>query len=268
VPELPDVEGFRRTFQRSAQGKRVAGVWSDRNELRNTNPTHLDRVLRGQVFAAPRRHGKWLVCATDGPVLVLHFGMTGELLWTTERKGHRHDRMILQFPDGNLHLRDMRKLGGVWLLHDERDLPRAAGPLGPDAWRVKRDAFLERLASRRGGAKATLMDQSVVAGLGNLTVDATLWRARIHPRRRIGTLSSHERSVLFDAMKAVLRDSLPRGRVPPRGDMLTPLRREGSRCPRCRRELRHATIAGRTTWFCARCQPQGSARATAGARPP
>jgi formamidopyrimidine-DNA glycosylase len=255
MPELPDVEGFRRTFQRYAQGKPVAGVWSDRDELRNTNPTHLDRELRGCVFAAPRRHGKWLVCATERPVLVLHFGMTGELVWMTESKGHRHDRMILQFADGNLHLRDMRKLGGVWLVRGERDVGRATGPLGPDAWSVKRDAFFDRVAGRRGGAKATLLDQSVIAGLGNLTADATLWRAHIHPRRWMRTLSSHELTVLFDAMKTVLRDSLPRGRVPSRADMLTALRHEGSRCPRCRRELQRDTVAGRTTWFCAHCQP-------------
>jgi formamidopyrimidine-DNA glycosylase len=254
VPELPDVEGFRRTFERYARGKRVAGVWSDRSELRNTNPTRLDRELRGRLFAGPYRHGKWLVCATEGPVLVLHFGMTGELVWTTERKGHRHDRMILQFADGNLHFRDTRKLGGVWLLRDERDVPRATGPLGPDAWQIDRDAFVERLAARRGSAKATLMDQSVIAGLGNLTVDATLWRARVHPRRHVATLSPRERSALFEAMKTVLRDSVPRGYVPPRADMLTPLRHEGSRCPRCRRPLGHDTIAGRTTWFCTHCQ--------------
>lgn len=254
MPELPDVEGFRRTFARYASGKRVNGVWSDHNELRNTNPTRLDRELRGHVFAAPHRHGKWLVCPSDGPVLVLHFGMTGELLWTTDRKGHRHDRMILQFTDGNLHLRDMRKLGGVWLLRNERLLERATGPLGPDAWRVKRDAFARKLEGTRGGAKATLMDQPFLAGLGNLTVDATLWRARVHPRRPVGTLSSRERRALFDAMKGVLRECVPRGRIPPRDDMLTSLRHEGARCPRCHHEMQHARIAGRTTWLCAHCQ--------------
>jgi formamidopyrimidine-DNA glycosylase len=248
------VEGYRCTFDRYARGKRVLGVWSDRGELRNTNPTRLDRELRGRVFAAPHRHGKWMICATDGPVMVLHFGMTGELVWARDRKGHRHDRMILQFQDGLLHLRDMRKFGGVWLLRNERMLERATGPLGPDAWLVKRDAFLERLARKRGATKAALMDQSFLAGLGNLTVDATLWRARIDPRRLMKSLSSREAATLFAAMKSVLRDSLPRGRVPPRGDMLTPLRHQGARCPRCRHELQHATIAGRTTWFCRHCQ--------------
>ena len=187
-------------------------------------------------------------------MLVLHFGMTGDLVWTTERKGHRHDRMILQFADGTLHFRDTRKLGGVWLLREEGDVPRVTGYLGPDAWHAERETFLQRLARRRGSAKATLMDQSFIAGLGNLTVDATLWRARVHPRRGVATLSSRQRSALFEAMKTVLRDSVPRGYVPPRTDLLTPLRHEGSRCPRCHRELRHDRIAGRTTWFCARCQ--------------
>ncbi len=258
MPELPDVEGFRQTFARRARGKRVNGVWSDRDELRNTNPTRLDRELRGRVFEVPRRHGKWLICPTDvAAVMVLHFGMTGELAWTEARKGHRHDRMILQFADGNLHFRDMRKFGGVWLLARERDLEQATGPLGPDAWQVKRDAFLERLGTKRGGAKAALMDQSFVAGLGNLIVDATLWRARIHPRRDLPSLSARERGTLFDAMKSVLRDSLPTRRVPERADLLTLSRREGASCPRCGHLLQHATIADRTTWFCAYCQPRG-----------
>jgi formamidopyrimidine-DNA glycosylase len=110
------------------------------------------------------------------------------------------------------------------------------------------------VAGSRGGAKAMLMDQSFVAGLGNLTVDATLWRARILPRRMLGGLSARERRALFDCMKSVLRDSLPRGLVPPRDDLLTTLRRRGARCPRCRGEMERATIAGRTTWFCPRCQ--------------
>ncbi|HEX8791005.1 MAG TPA: DNA-formamidopyrimidine glycosylase family protein [Polyangiaceae bacterium] len=257
MPELPDVEGFRQTFARRARGKRVTGVWSDRSELRNTNPTRLDRELRDRVFDEPRRHGKWLICPTDAPlVLVLHFGMTGELAWTSARKGHRHDRMILQFADGNLHFRDMRKLGGVWLLAQERDLEGATGPLGPDAWRLQHAEFLERLGTQRRGAKAALMDQSFLAGLGNLTVDATLWRARIHPRRDLRSLSPRERETLFDAMKTVLRDSLPSRRVPARADLLTLSRRAGAQCPRCSRILQRATVAGRTTWFCPHCQPR------------
>ncbi len=256
MPELPDVEGYRRFFQRHGTGKRVTGVWADRTELRNTNPTRLARELTGRAFERPRRHGKWLICpaARGGPMLVLHFGMSGELEWRTRRAGHRHDRMILEYADGDLHFRDMRKLGGVWLAEDERALAAATGPLGPDAAAIDAARFEELLASRRGGTKAALMDQSFLAGLGNLLVDATLWRAKIHPRRSIVTLSRGEARRLFDAMKAVIRESMPRGQVPTDQAFLTAQRSKGSRCPRCRAALSRETVAGRTTWFCARCQ--------------
>src|SRR5207247_4770438 len=79
VPELPDVEHFRRVFGRLATGKTVASVWADPTIVRNAEPAGLARALTGHRFDEPRRHGKWLICSTDGPVLLLHFGMTGDL---------------------------------------------------------------------------------------------------------------------------------------------------------------------------------------------
>jgi formamidopyrimidine-DNA glycosylase len=254
MPELPDVEGFRRYFRRHAVGKPVRGVWADPDELRNTDPMRLRRQLAGRRFVRPRRHGKWLICPTTGPWLVLHFGMTGELHWLDQHIRHRHARLILQFPDGEMHFRDMRKLGGVWLAQGEDDLRQVLGPLGPDALRVSAEEFDRLLRARRGSAKATLMDQTFVAGLGNLTVDATLWRARIHPRRNVRTLAARERRALHREMKRVLEESLPHGLVPSRPDLLTASRRAGSHCPRCGTVLERATVAGRTSWFCPRCQ--------------
>jgi formamidopyrimidine-DNA glycosylase len=100
---------------RSAQrGKRVHGVRAiDRGMLRNSSPTGLGRALSGRRFASARRHGKLLVCPTDGPALLLHFGMTGTFVWSGN--DHRHDRLVLELDDGDLHYRNMRRLGGIWL---------------------------------------------------------------------------------------------------------------------------------------------------------
>jgi formamidopyrimidine-DNA glycosylase len=131
VPELPDVEGFRRTFARHAEGKCVHGVRSvDRGMLRTTSPAGLGRTLSGRRFARPRRHGKLLVCPTDGPSLVLHFGMTGTLVWSGE--DHQYDRLVLELDDGDLHYRNMRRLGGIWLAKTDRELAEVEGRLGPE----------------------------------------------------------------------------------------------------------------------------------------
>ena len=250
MPELPDVEGFRRTFARHAEGKRVLRVRGvDRGMLRNSSPGGLGRALSGRRFQAPRRHGKLLVCPTDGPSLLLHFGMTGALVWSCEE--HRHDRLVLELDDGDLHYRNMRRLGGIWLAKSDRELAQIKGALGPDWLDVARPDFDDRLAKRRGSIKATLMDQSFAAGLGNLTADESLWRACIDPRRPAASLDERERNVLHRSIRKVLRDSLPYGLVPAKRTWLTGARdRRDGTCPRCGARLRRVKIGGRTTVFC------------------
>jgi formamidopyrimidine-DNA glycosylase len=258
VPELPDVEGFRRHFARHAAGKeirRVSGV--DVSLLRETTPQGLGRALTGRRFAPPGRHGKLLLCRTDGPpTLVLHFGMTGRLVWSGEEpERHAHDRLVLELEDGEERYRNMRKLGFIRLAHDERKLAALLDPLGPDWLDVDRDRFDELLEGRRGSLKAALMDQSLAAGLGNLTADEALWRARLDPRRPVASLAGDECAGLYQAIRRVLRDSIPYGLVPGKRTWLTGARDErDARCPRCRARLERARVGGRTTVFCPREQ--------------
>ena len=254
MPELPDVEGFRRTFRRHATGKTVRRVHDvDRTMLRGTTAQALARRLGGRRFQRPERHGKLLLCGTDGPTLLLHFGMTGSLVWDGEP--HRHDRLVLDLGDGALRYRNMRKLGGVWLAADEDELERIVGRLGPDWLDVTREHFEELLARRRGSIKAALMNQKLAAGLGNLTADEALWRARIDPRRRVGSLDPDERARLYRAIRRVLRDSLPYGRVPSKRTWLTGARDdEGAACPRCGAPLERVKVRGRTSVLCPREQ--------------
>jgi formamidopyrimidine-DNA glycosylase len=254
VPELPDVEGFRRTFARHAAGKRVHGVRGvDRTLLRNSSASGLGRVLGGRRFGQPRRHGKLLVCPTDGPALVLHFGMTGALVWS--RDAHPHDRLVLELDDGELHYRNMRRFGGIWLARDARELERIEGRLGPDWLDVSRARFDELLAGRRRSIKAALMDQTLAAGLGNLTADEALWQARIDPRRPVASLADRERGALYRKIQKVLRDSLPHGRVPDKRTWLTGARsRKDAGCPRCGAPLERVKVGGRTTFLCPREQ--------------
>jgi formamidopyrimidine-DNA glycosylase len=258
VPELPDVEHYRRFFEEHAAGKTVRSVVADPTILRNVSPVALEGALRARTFEDPQRHGKWLICWTDGPALLLHFGMTGDLIWSgDEPERHRHDRLILEFEQGGeLRYRNMRKLGGVWLAHGQSELQGVLGALGPDALDVDRRRFLDMLSRKRGGIKAALMDQRFMAGAGNIIADEVLWHARIHPRRRIETLSDQERRKLFTELRRVLRESVEGyDYVPRKRNWLSGYRdRPGQPCPRCGTPLERATVAGRTTYFCPNCQ--------------
>jgi formamidopyrimidine-DNA glycosylase len=260
MPELADVEGYRRYLARYAQGKRIEGVEAPSADLlRNTTPAGLGRALRGTRFAAPDRHGKWLIAGTDSnPSVLMHFGMTGDLSWSGDGPAdrHPHDRVIFRLAGGEeLRYRNMRKFGGVWLARSEPEIGRITGPLGPDALDLDRQAFEALLASRRGGIKATLMNQRLLAGIGNELSDEILWRARIHPARRMASLDRRARGRIYDAMREVLTESVRHGRIPRKRGWIEEVRgRPDARCPRSHAKLRRTTVAGRTAYWCPRCQ--------------
>lgn len=262
MPELPDVEGFRRTLAEHATGHRISEVnVLDTGVLRDTAPKALADALAGHRFREPARHGKWLLAYTDGPTLMLHFGMTGDLRWSPpDEPRHPHDRVVFVVDGdggGELRYRDMRKLQGLRLAHDSGSVEQELGELGPDALSIRRDAFDELLANRRGAVKPALVDQRRLAGLGNLLADEILWRARLHPRRTARELTADERRRLYDQLRGTLRASVRAGRVPPRPSWLTGVRDEPeARCPRCDTSLVRDTTGGRSTIWCPRCQPE------------
>lgn len=264
MPELPDVEAYRRFFAEHAAGRVVRDVIADPSMLRDASEAGLRDSLRGRRFAEPERHGKWLVCWTDGPALLLHFGMTGTLLWSgDESERHTWDRLIMTFEGGGeLRYRNMRKLGGIWLAHGPAGVAAILGSLGPDALELSTSQIARMLGERRGQAKAALMDQSFIAGVGNLLADEILWRARVHPKRRLDTLDGEARRRLARSIRDVVNllatsgdDAMARGR------WLIPVRGKGAACPRCGTPLERIVAAGRTTYLCPNCQRRpGTAR--------
>jgi formamidopyrimidine-DNA glycosylase len=261
VPELPDVEHFRRIFAEFGPGREIRRILvTDPGILRNADPVEVDRAMRGRRLREPERRGKWLIAPTDAPALLIHFGMTGDLLWGPDVSDrHRHDRVIVVLDAGELRYRNMRKLGGAWLASSPEEVEALLRHLGPDALALNRKEFLARLDRRRGRIKAALMDQSFVAGIGNLLADEILWRARIHPRRPIERLVGDERATLYRALRTVVRstvDGYPGGFSP---RWMRARGRPGGRCPRCGTGLAKTVVGGRTTFFCPACQdPSGS----------
>ncbi|WP_240134540.1 DNA-formamidopyrimidine glycosylase family protein [Streptomyces sp. MUM 178J] len=258
MPELPDVEGFRGVMQRCAGGRRVDGVEvRDAGVLRGVTARRLRRELQGRRFAQPWRHGKWLVTPSDGPALVWHFGMTGELLCAAPDDAvEAHDRLLITLDGGRqLRYRDRRKLQGVRLAADEAAVERILADLGPDARGLDLSCFLRLLSGRRGGIKSALTDQSLLAGLGNLLADEILWRARVRPDRSVRGLDDDELRRVHAAMGRVLRSSVRAGRVPARRGWLTGRRDDAEPvCPRCGRPLASGRTAGRRTVWCEHCQ--------------
>jgi formamidopyrimidine-DNA glycosylase len=149
----------------------------------------------------------------------------------------------------------MRKFGGVWLAAGRDEVQALLARLGPDALDVGRTGFLRLLETRRGRIKAVLLDQSFIAGVGNLLADEALWRARIHPARPIESMPIDERITLFRELRSVIRrqtvDNYPEGFRSRWNDARG---RDRARCPRCRTELARTVVGGRTTYHCPSCQ--------------
>ncbi|OBG27226.1 Fpg/Nei family DNA glycosylase [Mycobacterium sp. 852002-51057_SCH5723018] len=257
MPELPDVEGFRRALAVPLPGRRIRRAEvRDAGILRNATAQVLARRLEGRRFGSPRRHGKWLILPTDGPALLIHSGMTGHPYYAADgAEPLGYERLVLSLDRGELRYADLRKLRGVWLADAADDIAHVTGPQGPDALGLGLPEFRGVLVGRRGRLKPTLMDQSVIAGLGNLLTDEICWRARVAPARPVADVGAEDVKRLHTAMTQVLRTSVRHGRVPGLPRWLTGVRDEPDpHCPRCGTRLARARVGGRTSWWCPSCQ--------------
>jgi formamidopyrimidine-DNA glycosylase len=257
VPELPDVEVYRRTLARTSLHRRIDRVRvRDDSMLRGVTGRRLSAALRGHELEATHRHGKHLlVDVSDGGELALHFGMTGHLETGDEVDGP-HVRLELRFADGGaLALVDQRRLGHVALAAGVDELV-AQQDLGPDALSLGPREFADILRRSRGGLKATLMDQSVIAGLGNIYTDEVLFQARLDPRARAADLSPAEQRRLHRQLQRVLALAIGRDADPDRlpATWLLPHREDGAPCPRGRGVVRRLRVNGRAGYWCPECQ--------------
>jgi formamidopyrimidine-DNA glycosylase len=184
MPELPDVEVQRRYLESTSLHQPVAEVHVDHEKvLKGTTPQQLGAVLHGKSFESARRHGKHLFAVIEGgPVLHLHFGMTGFLKYQHGSKAATdHPRARFVFENGYTLTYDNQRLFGEVSVVVGIDQFVRDRDLGPDALAVDREIFVERIGSRRGMIKSTLMNQEVVAGIGNVYSDEILFQAGIHP---------------------------------------------------------------------------------------
>jgi formamidopyrimidine-DNA glycosylase len=256
MPELPEVETYTRYFAKHALDQKIARVHvRDERILGVIRRDAFVRKLKGRSFASVRRHGKHLFADAKGVWLHLHFGMTGDLSYYRDEPP-RFARVIFDFDNGaHLAFEDMRLFGLVDLV-DDPDAYIAESRLGPDPLDLTFKQFAGLLERRRGAIKSLLMSQEIIAGLGNLYVDETLYQASIHPRRPVDSLKPTEVRTTYTAMRRILREAIARharGAELP-GNALYHHRETGDRCPRCGGTIQRAVVFGRTTYFCAKHQ--------------
>jgi formamidopyrimidine-DNA glycosylase len=267
MPELPDVEVFRRYLDSTALHKRIDSVSiKDDDVLEDISANRLRRDCRGRKLSRSRRHGKLLFVQLDkDPWLRLHFGMTGFLSYYRDSDGRpEYTRALFKLKNGyELAYVAKRKLGDVSLVDDVDDYI-AEEKLGPDPLEDDLSAsdFYELIDSKRGTVKSLLMNQSALAGIGNVYSDEILFQAELHPDTLVAALGRKERSKLWKTTTRVLKKAIdyqvdvskfPR-------TYLLPNREDGASCPRCKGKIKRVKISGRSAYICNKHQRKLSSR--------
>src|SRR4051794_1135100 len=207
MPELPEAERARQQIERVLDREIVAVDDRDTYVCRPHAPGEIAAALVGRRLTKAHRRGKflWVETGEDGPELGLHLGMAGRIAVDEDEAPRAWDRFVLEFAGGGrMALRDKRRLGRAVLTPD-------FSHVGPDAAEVDRATFRKRFARSGAPLKARLLDQGVVAGVGNLLADEVLWRARLNPLRPANDLSEDELDELRRAIRAATREAIRKG---------------------------------------------------------
>lgn len=283
MPELPEVETVRRTLIPRVVGRRVTAVTVRTPDyVVGLPPDEFRRAVEGRRITGIDRRGKFLIFRLeDDCQFVLHLKMTGQVIWCLPEADlgpvrTRHTHTVFTLDDGHeLRFIDPRRFGRIYYPGGDpgdhklaRAMATMAG-LGPEPREggLEWESFQATLARRRARIKPLILEQSFIAGLGNIYADEALFRAGIHPMRRANTLSEDEARALYQAMHEVIHEAIElkgtsmrdyvdgEGR---RGDFINQLNvygRAGEPCPVCGEEVRRLVIGARSAHFCPRCQP-------------
>ncbi|HXQ25035.1 MAG TPA: bifunctional DNA-formamidopyrimidine glycosylase/DNA-(apurinic or apyrimidinic site) lyase [Candidatus Acidoferrales bacterium] len=274
MPELPEVETVARGLRAVLPGRRILGVRLGKTDFIE-DPAALERDLPGSRINSVRRYGKFLLLDLESPKgnagsfsLLIHLGMTGQLVTCPpEARVAPHTHAFLSLDDGReLRYTDIRRFGSIRVLANGSG-EVVLGSLGLDPLEATQEEFLGQLRGRRARIKALLLDQHVLRGMGNIYTDESLWRARIHPMRLGANLKGEELRRLYRAVRDVLTQAIrwrgssisdyvdSEGRKGTFQQRHRVYQRKGKKCFRCGAAIRRAIVAGRSSYFCPRCQP-------------
>jgi formamidopyrimidine-DNA glycosylase len=260
VPELPEVEAAAAIARQVLEGRVIAAVTTHHASQRRTLPDRSARRVAGRRVVRVERHAKHQhLVLDDGAIVAVHFHMNGD--WevaTAPDPLPRFTRIVFATADGaRLCLVDSRALCTA-TYHAPNHPPRLV--LGPEPDGLTPEHLRHALARRSGPIKPALLDQRVVAGLGNIYAAEALWRARLHPAQRAHTLSDAQRRALVRGIQAAIADGFKRQGRYRDGTRERPFKvydREGRPCTRCRTPIARLMQAGRSTYYCPSCQRRG-----------
>ena len=270
MPELPEVETTVRGLEHVLKGRRIRRLEARRADLRRAFPKDLGQRLTGARVTSLGRRAKYGLVNTDrGDTMVFHLGMSGAWRIDPQELG-KHDHLLIETDEGRrLHLRDPRRFGSVDLMPtDELAEWPAFKALGPEPLDggISGNWLKERFSGRSAAVKLLLLDQRIVAGLGNIYACEALYRARIDPRRAAGRISRPKLDALADAIPEVLYDAIRAGGstlkdfAAPDGELgyfskqFDVYDREGEPCRGCAGIVKRIVQGGRSTFFCPSCQ--------------
>lgn len=283
MPELPEVETVRRGLGEFILSKKIVRVKVD-CEKSFVGGSEMAQAVKGATVTDLRRRGKALLADLDnGTTMMIHLRMTGQLIWRGEKDfaaGHpsknftdalpnAQTRVTFEFEEGKLFFNDQRKFGFVKLLAtDEVEKDSFIASLGKEPWEMSAEELYEKCQRHKNAlTKAVLLDQKVIAGLGNIYADESLFYAGVHPERRAGDLSLEEAERILEGARQTMQASIDSGGstmatyIKPDGTTGNYLEkfaqvfwREGQACPRCGAEIIKMKVAGRGTHICPECQ--------------
>jgi formamidopyrimidine-DNA glycosylase len=287
MPELPEVETIRAGLNQLLPGKKVAAVWHDWAKGFPNTPEDVQNFLIGSKVREVRRRAKVLLIDLSSEyTLIVHLKMTGQMVFRSKSKrwgaGHPNDSLVSDLPDkstrviidfdddSKLYFNDQRKFGWVRLLPTVEvphiDFMKKVGP-EPLSNDFTPQIFRERIRRRSNtNIKAAILDQTVVAGIGNIYADESLWGAKIHPQTLVKDVSSQKLNMLYSEIRYILQLSIDKGGSSDRNyvnaegkkgsylDFARVFRRQGLACERCSKTIEKIRVAGRGTHLCPHCQ--------------
>ena len=259
MPELPEVESFRKYVSQHALNQKIRQVTlTHSNLLWKTTSKELERALEGNTIVDTSRHGKFLfILLREKGYLMLHFGMTGDI-WYGEVNGtHSIDYILrIDFLNEKVFLfSDPRMFGEIALIENIDEFIRQRG-YGSDALKISEKEFMQGLAHRKTAIKTVLINQKIIAGIGNEFSDAILFQCKIHPASHSNSLTTAQLQHIYKVMHKILKEavSVDADRKRLNHYFLLNQRRAGLTCVRCKEKTASSTIGGRTSYFCPFCQ--------------
>jgi formamidopyrimidine-DNA glycosylase len=272
MPELPEVEIVVRGLRAPLVGRTIQSVWYDWAKVIQTpSPEQFAARIQGQTVRAINRRAKYILCELDHDILAIHLKMTGRLYVVDKSNSQRDDKWVhIRFDlDSNQQLRfsDARKFGRVYLASTIQEIAPSLGP-EPLVDEFTVAVLKERLQGRHKQIKALLLDQTFVAGVGNIYADESLHRAGIHPLRAADSLTADEIAQLYETIRLVLNNGIdyegasinwyrkPDGTQGESQNHFVVYDREGEPCLTCGQPIIKIRVAQRGTHFCPNCQPE------------